>query len=289
MAHNTLLFLKSTPRHMASAIRTVLAEEEYEPVATAKESLKLLKADPSKVRLFVISKERDWIVVGLYASHFDFELAAALASAAGNEGYIVQKSSSSNRGKSKIWSIKNGQASDEPEELSVAKTEARLTDQGIDKRLQTLKVKDHLAQEHFVEGVHEDIVLGFSLSVEELSEVEQALGESSEIKPKDSQHYSLDEFLEHAIGHKKVRAIAKAQLLEQLKNDGFNKTLEIINPEPQGHYCEAFEAESYSFTSNGSYVWFEWFCEEACEPRLSEEFAFPSCDLKFRFEKAADV
>ncbi len=288
MAHNTLLFLESTPRHLAHAVKKVLADEEFEQVSGASKALKLLEADPEQVRLFVISKNLQWVVLGLYASHFDLTLAKAIADQSANQGWLLKKGSGS--AKNEIYQIRDGQADNEPQLMSDKKMSDFLQANGVVKKMIDFKVKDHLLRENIKAGRHEDIVLGFKeVAAETRSEVEQALGTSQDLPPKESQDYSLDEFLAHAIGHKKVRAIAIAQIMEQLKRDGFLDELVISNPEPQGHYCEAFDAESYSFTSNGPYVWLEWSCEEACEPELSAETAFPSCDLKFRLEKSAEV
>jgi hypothetical protein len=263
-----------------------MKQEEYQPTPTAQQARELVSATADDARVFVASREGDWMVLSDAQGEMDAGLASAIASESSATGWIVEPAQT--RGHVMLWKVDHGQRADEPQDLTTDKATKMLKEEGVQDRLIDFKVREHLETEDAKRGRHEDVLLGFTTEAakKETSEVERALGQAE--KSTDTR-MSLDQFLEAAIGHARVRAIAKAQIKDQLRRDGFNGELEIINPQPEGHFCESFEAESYSFTSNGPYVWFDWSCEEACEPTSPEEKAFPACDLKFSLEKSDEL
>jgi hypothetical protein len=285
MKPKVLLFLKTDTRKASAAVSTTMKGEEFTPVTTADQALTLLKQPAEKARLFVVSREGDWVVVATHHETLNLSLGSAIAGEAESDGWLLERADAR---KMMLWAITEGQRSEQPQLMTNDKAHSYLKTAGVDERLLNFIVSEHLEKDETKLGRHEDAILGFTVkekSKKKVSEVEQALA-SPETKEKTM---NLDAFLKKAIRLERVRAIAKAQITEQLRRDGFTKQLEIINSQPEGHYCEAFKAESYSFTSNGPYVWFDWKCEEACEPHLPEEKAFPACDLRFELEKTAEL
>ena len=282
----TLLFLQAEPRAVAKAIRAVMKNEEFQPLPSAKIALTATAKAAPHAQVIIISREGDWTVMSNVSGVLDVSLSTATAGETAAGGWLLEPGEK--RGQVKLWKISGGQMAEEPEPVTEDKARTRLKQAGVDERLLRFVPKEHLAEEDTKLGRHDDVLLGFERrgASEEKTEVERALGEESKETEK---RFTLDQFLEMAVGHGRVRAIAKAQITEQLRRDGFVGQLEIINPQPEGHYCEAYSAESHSFTTNGPYVWFDWYCEEACEAVLPEEKAFPSCDLKFALENTGEL
>jgi hypothetical protein len=286
MKSKVLLFLKTETRKASSAVQATMKGEEFTPVKTAEQALALLKEPAEKARLFVVSREGDWVVVAAHHDTLNLSLGSVIAGDAESDGWLIERIDSR---KMTLWAITEGQRSDQPQLMTNDKAESYLKTAGVDERLLKFVVAEHLEKDETKLGRHEDVILGFTVaekSKKKVSEVTRALSDTKEQKEKT---LDLDAFLKKAIKLERVRAIAKAQISEQLQRDGFTKQLEIINPQPEGHFCQTFKAESYSFTTNGPYVWFDWKCEEACEPRLPEEIAFPACDLRFELEKTAEI
>jgi len=279
----SLLLLKGSQKKIVEAVRETMKAEDHQPVSSANQARKLVEKDPDLATLFLVSKHEEWLVIATYAEEFPLGLASAIAEKSDLSGWFVEPSA---RNHVSIWKVERGQHQDEPQDLTLAKATALLAKDNVPEALMSFKVKTHLGREEIKHGNHQDILLGFISKSQKQSEVTRALG-----KPvaRGVEALSLDDFLERAVGHERVRAIAKAQVLEQLKRDGISTELTISNPQAEGHHCEAFDAESYSFTSSGPYVWFDWFCEEACEPRLPEEHTFPACDLRFSLQKASEL
>ncbi len=295
----TLLFLQAEPRDVAKAVRTVMKNEEFNALPSAESALAATSATTSKpetssnAEVIIISREGEWTVMSNYKGVMDMALPTATAGETAAEGWIMEPGEK--RGQVKLWKISGGQISEEAEPVTEDTARIKLKAVGVDERLLGFVPKEHLAEEDTKLGRHDDVLLGFerrggaaegSAASRPKTEVERALGAKSAETEKS---YSLDEFLAMAVGHERVRAIAKAQITEQLRRDGFMGPLEIIDPQPEGHYCDSYTAESYSFTSNGPYLWFDWECEEACEAVLPEEKAFPSCDLRFALEKTEEL
>lgn len=287
----TLLFLQAEPRDVAKAVRTVMKNEEFQTLPSAQSALAATEAigkneTVSNAEVIIISREGDWTVMSNYRGAMDTALTTATAGETAAEGWLVEPGEK--RGQVKLWKISEGQLSEGADAITEDKARTRLKDAGVDDRLLKFVPKEHLAEEDTKLGRHDDVLLGFERrnKTGQKTEVELALGDE---KAETEKHYGLDDFLKMAVGHERVRAIAKAQITEQLRRDGFMGPLEIIDPQPEGHYCDAYTAESYSFTSNGPYVWFDWQCEEACEAVLPEEKAFPSCDLRFALEKTGEL
>lgn len=263
--------------------------EDFVSADSAAESL-TLRTPQAKLegRLFITSTEGDWTVVAEHDEALNLELASAIAGESSSDGFFVQPGRS---GHVRLYIIVEGQRADDPAELSAAEAAAKLKDAGVPQRLIDFVASEHIAKESWQAGQHDDLILGFHAAeraIEKKTEVERALAASTG-KKAPGKILSLEAFLHEAIGNARTRAIARAQLEEQLKREGFAAQLEIFDPQPEGHYCERFDAESFSFTSNGKYVWFEWHCDEACEPVTDAERAFPECSLRFDLETAEQL
>ncbi|MFO0704501.1 MAG: hypothetical protein U0517_00800 [Candidatus Andersenbacteria bacterium] len=283
-----LLYLEQEPRKVAPAVRAVLKGEEFTPVSATAEAAELGKEKHPAGAVFVVSQEGDWSVVAAHGDEpLDVELASAIAGESGGTGWIVEPVS---RDKIAMWAVTDGQRAEEPQPMTQDKSRSYLKTAGVAERLLNFSPRQHLEKESTKLGKHQDVLLGFARVAQKqksgAQEVKEALAPT---KPAKEKSYTLEKFLDLAVKHKGVRAIAKAQIEEQFKRDGFSGVLSIVNPTPEGHFCEAFKAESYSFTSNGPYVWFDWSCEEACEPELAAEKAFPACDLKFSLQKSGEL
>lgn len=279
---DTLLFLKLDEQRTAATVRSAMRKEDFVPhddIATARRNV---ERDPASTRLFVISPEGEWCVVAEYGNQLDLDLAAAIASSAEADGWILAQVPDTHVA---LWKVTAGQREDQAQASAQVSAQEQMQKAGLPSRLMQFVAKEHLAQESVKQGKHRDILLGFKAPrLAQTSEVARALAEPSAQKNAPHVPLTLAGLLRRAVKHERVRAIALAQIQEQLRRDGFDKELAISNAVAEGHYCEAFEAESFSFESNGPYNWFDWSCEEACEPRLPEEKAFPACDLRFRLE-----
>jgi len=294
MFKTPLLLLRESTRKSTNAIRAVMLAEDFVSADSAADALKLrasaapaTKATKLEGRLFVASSEGEWTVVAEHDEALSLELASAIAGESGANGYFVQPGRGSNV---QLYEVVDGVRADDPAELKHAEAEAKLKGAGIHPRLLSFVAREHMAAEDWKEGKHSDLVCGFHANdraVQKKTEAERALAEPAAAKHAESMPF--DAFLEKAVGNPRTRAIAKAQVEEQLKRDGFSGTLEVHDPQPEGHYCERFDAESFSFTSNGPYVWFDWHCDEACEPVLEAERQFPDCSLRFELETSEQL
>jgi|GEM_PF-3778015 len=286
MKKAVLLYLEQEPRKVGAAVRAVMKGEEFSPIEAAVEARELAREKHPAGAIFVVSREGDWSVVGEHGEELDVEMASAIAGECGGTGWIYEPIG---RDKIAMWAVTDGQRAEEAQPMTHDKATGYLKTAGVGERLFNFEPRAHLNKESTQLGKHEDVLLGFHRVNKEKTgkeEVKEALGEKKQAKDKTM---TLEQFLNHAVKHKGVRAIAKAQIEEQFKRDAFAGPLQITNPTPEGHFCEAFKAESYSFTSNGPYVWFDWSCEEACEPELAAEKAFPACDLKFSLQKSGEL
>lgn len=296
MSKGVLLYLEQETRAVAGAVRAVLKGEEFSPVEDAHRTIEMARAKKMDGLVYVVSREGDWSVVAPIGEQLDVELASAIAGESNGTGWVVEPIG---RDKITMWAVTDGVRSEEPQPMTEAKANSYLKTAGVAERLLNFNPRQHIDKETTQLGKHEDVILGFSRTADSsekeakqneqksgAQEVKEALAEPKRTTEKS---YSLEQFLDRAVKHKGVRAIAKAQIEEQFKKDGFAGPLEITDPKPEGHFCEAFKAESYSFTSNGPYVWFDWSCEEACEPELAAELAFPACDLKFSLQKSDEL
>ncbi|MFH0830917.1 MAG: hypothetical protein V1895_02565 [Parcubacteria group bacterium] len=284
-----LLFLQQDERQVSSATRKVYKSEELKPLASTNAAVALSRLKRPNGVVIVVSREGDWSVVGVHGEPLDVELASAIAGESGGTGWIYEPV---RRNKVSLWPVTQGQRAEVPQFMTEEKACSYLKTAGVADRLLGFVPEEHLKKESTKLGKHADTVLGFERNPATdakvgAKEVKAALAEKPLVRKVKT--LTLEQFLAKAIKHKGVRAIAKAQIEEQLKRDDFDKALLIYNPVAEGHYCEAFDAESYSFTSNGPYVWFDWFCEEACQPELTVEKAFPSCDLSFRLLESEEL
>jgi hypothetical protein len=287
MKKMVLLYLEQEPRKVGPAVRAVLKGEEFTPVSATVEAAELAREKRPDGVVFVVSREGDWSVVASHGEPLDVELASAIAGESGGTGWIVDPIG---RDKIAMWAVKDGQRAEAPQPMTEDKARSYLKTAGVADRLLDFNPRQHLDKESTKLGKHEDVLLGFTrIAKKEKSGAQEVKEALAPTKPTKDKTYTLEQFIELAVKHKGVRAIAKAQIEEQFKRDAFVGKLTVINPIPEGHFCEAFKAESYSFTSNGPYVWFDWSCEEACEPELAAEKAFPVCDLKFSLQKSGEL
>ncbi|MFO0703031.1 MAG: hypothetical protein U0514_04240 [Candidatus Andersenbacteria bacterium] len=292
MFRSPLLFLRQSPRKVSKAVRTVMLGEDFVSADSGKEALMLRQPKAKQEgRLFVVSGEGEWSVVAEHDEALSQALASAIAGESGVSGFFVQPGDKDNVA---LYEVLDGQRAEVPTELKAVQAEGKLKDAGLDARLISFAAREHIANEEWKKGNHRDLILGFHAAgtpaADGKSEVERALaaGPAGASKKKHAQ-LTFDQFLEKAIGNPRTRAIAKAQVEEQLKKDGYGETLKVFDPQPEGHYCERFDAESFSFTSSGPYVWFDWHCDEACEPVHEAERAFPDCSLRFSLETSEQL
>ena len=293
MKKAVLLYLEQEPRKVGAAVRAVMKGEEFCQLPDAAQTHKLARQKKPDGVVFVASQEADWSVLGTHGDPLDLELASAIAGESSGTGWVRE---SSGRGKVAMWAINDGVRAAEPQLMTEDKALSYLRTAGVNERLLNFNAKDHLDRESTKLGKHVDALFGFTrVPADDAADQntkktgEQEVREALADKKVTEKTLTLERFLDRAVKHKGVRAIARAQIEEQLKSEGFGGLLAITNPVPEGHFCEAFNAESYSFTSNGPYVWFDWFCEEACEPELAAEKAFPACDLKFRLQRSDEL